>query len=181
MGDAYEWILFGGGLVTILMLSELEDDFSPEIWDAVGEQTLPVHPTRRYRTREISQVTTHYVHHSATNGQNTIDYAMYHVNSKGWPGIGYHQVIEPSGLLVITNYPETVSYHTSGKNTVGIATCLSGNFMTKDPTPEQLKTLMWVNKTLYQKLPNLIETKGHRDDGNTSCPGDRLYHIIKQL
>jgi len=136
--------------------------------------------TSNYATRSLSRINQIVVHHSASIGQAAKDYARYHVQSKGWPGIGYHFVIEINGDIIQANPLVNVSYNVSGHNTRSIGICLSGDFTKQEPSSQQLKSLKNLIGHLRRELPQKLEVFGHKDYGQTSCPGPALYkHLDK--
>lgn len=136
--------------------------------------------TLKYATRTLSRINQIVVHHSASIGQTAKDYARYHVLSKGWPGIGYHFIIEVNGDIIQANPLTNVSYNVSGHNTRSIGICLSGDFTKQEPSPQQLKSLQNLIAHLRRELPQELEVFGHKDYGQTSCPGPSLYkHLHK--
>lgn len=124
-----------------------------------------------YSSRDLSEIQYLVIHHAAVNNQGPLDYANYHI-SKGWPGIGYHFVISPEGLIQQTNALETISYHVQGYNTKCIGIALSGNLNEAPMTDAQLGALRALIRKLKRKLPQKVEIKGHRDFNHTDCPGD---------
>lgn len=140
---------------------------------------LPKHPSKVYSRRDLDKVEYIVVHHSAEDNQTPLDYANYHVYTKGWPAIGYHFVIQPTGAIFLTNHVDTISYHVSGYNTKSIGICLSGDFTTKGPTSKQFKSLEFMIKSLKEFFTN-TQVKGHRDFGNTQCPGTFLNDLISK-
>lgn len=134
--------------------------------------------SQKYTTRSLNQINQIFVHHSASIGQKAEDYARYHVQSKGWPGIGYHFVIEVNGDIILCNPITTISYNVSGHNTRGIGICLSGDFTQQEPTSAQLKSLDNLIKHLRKELPQYLAVDGHKAYGQTSCPG---HHLEKHL
>lgn len=135
--------------------------------------SLSRHPTKRYDARRLEAIKHIVIHHSAitpTVGAQRI--AEYHVNNLGWPGIGYHFVIDDQGAIYRTNALETISYHAGDVNRYGIGICFLGNFTDTVPTPAQLesggKLVSWLVQEF--KLTN-AEIKGHKEFMNTQCPG----------
>ena len=136
--------------------------------------------TLKYAKRALSRINQIVVHHSASIGQRAEDYARYHVQSKGWPGIGYHFVIEVNGDIIQANPLTNVSYNVSGHNTRSIGICLSGDFTKQEPSSQQLKSLKNLIAHLRRQLPQQLEVFGHKDYGQTSCPGPNLEkHLHK--
>lgn len=137
--------------------------------------------SKRYASRTLDKINQIVVHHSATIGQTAEDYARYHVLSNQWPGIGYHFVIEKTGAVILCNPLTTISYGVSGHNTPSIHICLSGNFMKEKPTPKQLKSLSKLIVHLRRQVPQHLGVFGHRDYGQTSCPGHYLAQHLHQF
>ncbi|WMX16565.1 peptidoglycan recognition family protein [Aureispira sp. CCB-E] len=134
--------------------------------------------SKQYRTRSLDSINQIFVHHSASIGQTAEDYARYHVQSRGWPGIGYHFVIEVNGDIIQGNPLTNVSYNVAGHNTRGIGICLSGDFTRQEPSAAQLKSLGRLIAHLRRQLPQSLAVNGHKEFGQTSCPG---HHLEKHL
>ena len=150
-------------------------------------EDLPMHPTKVYPTRSLDGILRHVIHHVANHTWDVFRVAQFHVEDRGWPGIGYHFFIDKAGNVYQTNYLETLSYHVAGKNTTSIGYCLQGNLEESPPTAAQLdslvKTIQFVNTILGRALP----VDGHRDHSPTACPGafvdvqaieDRVYQNV---
>lgn len=128
-----------------------------------------------YPIRDLSQVDTIVVHHSATSstaaGSNPEGYAVFHVTVRGWPGIAYHLVIQPDGNVYLTNYLKTQSSHTGTLNPTAIAIALSGNFDQEQFTATQqqalIKAINWVQRQVGRKL----KLRGHYQYSSKTCPG----------
>ena len=153
----------------------------PNIQDVVD--TLPKHPTLRYSTRPLEDLTHLAIHHSAAPGNLSPEViARYHVNpdpsrnKDAWPGIGYHFYIMPDGTIYQTNRLETVSYHVYANNYYALGICLGGDFTQVAPTPAQLEgcahLIAWLTDAQYIPLSNI---KGHLEypQATTHCPGDQ--------
>lgn len=122
------------------------------------------------------------VHHSASNVNTPVaeidrwhKFRNFSKSSLGFY-VGYHYVILGSGQLVQTRRDNEIGCHTI-PNDGKIGICLTGNFMTENPTNEQIITLA----TLIGKLKSdykIPYVKGHRDFSNTECPGDNLYKSV---
>jgi len=151
-------------------------DTSRQIIDIVED--LPSHPEKSYSKRPLSGITTLVIHHTVSPPDRSIEsIAAYHVNTRDWPGIGYHYVISDDGTIYQTNYLETKSYH-AGTNapgdenayTVGIA--LQGDF-THDPPPQaQLDATKWLVGNLNDMFGGM-EVVPHKyvSGASTACPG----------
>jgi len=113
---------------------------------------LAKHPVKLYATRALSAITHIAVHHSATKTGSAEAFARYHVNTSGWPGIGYHFVIEKDGIIKWTNNLQVVSYHVGNSNRKAVGICLTGDFSEQEPTREQWDSLFDLLKTLLAEL-----------------------------
>jgi len=160
---------------TRLVFQEINSGSNPEpeleIIDIVND--LPVHPELSYGTREWGAIDTLVIHHTVGDAYQDIkNIASFHVNTQGWPAIGYHYVINGDGVIYITNRLSTRSYHVSGHNnhTVGIA--LQGNFTNTPPTDKQLESAKALVGILRGDLNVDLDLKRHKDLNTTACPGD---------
>lgn len=146
----------------------------PAIHDVVDE--LPKHPTARYATRSLDVITHLCIHHSATNGSIPLEnVARYHVEDRGWAGIGYHFYVKPDGEIYQTNRMETVSYHVSNNNDHSIGVCVSGDFTYAPPADTQVDATARLVAWLMQELSVPEEhVLGHKEfpANDTSCPGE---------
>lgn len=123
---------------------------------------LPTRSGQSYKKTTLEQKTHIIIHHSLTKTGSAFAFANYHV-SKGWPGIGYHFVIEQDGTIHFCNDLEAISYHVGNHNTYCIGICLTGDFRTQQPTDEQKQSLRTLYKTLVNILPNYKDVKGHNE------------------
>ena len=130
-----------------------------------------------YRKRTIDQIKQIVVHHSADNGTpETI--AGYHVNGHKWPGVGYHFLIDKAGQIFKGNEIDTVSYNVANQNTKTLGICCIGNYEEDVPTEATIEALKWLIgsvKAIIGDRPVI----GHKDLGNTLCPGKNLYKLIQ--
>ena len=144
----------------------------PHIVDVVDK--LEKNPDKHYDTRPLSQITHISVHHSATPANISLDLiAKYHVETHGWPGIGYHFYIKPDGTIYQTNRLETISYHTRDNNSYTVGICVAGTFNDTVPTPAQMNSAAHLIAWLMEKLDIPLENvKGHKEYVSTQCPGE---------
>jgi hypothetical protein len=146
----------------------------PAITDIVD--ALPKHPTKRYDTRSLDEITYLVVHHSATRPDVSAErMARYHVEDLGWPGIGYHFVIDEDGTINQTNDLASVSYHAAQANAYSVGMCFTGDFTETIPTEEQLDAGAHLIAWLLQELDLPIDRiHGHREEvSGTTCPGEQ--------
>ncbi|MEU6138630.1 FG-GAP-like repeat-containing protein [Nocardioides sp. NPDC047086] len=148
-----------------------------------------------------------FVHHTAgTNDYTEADvpsiiqgiYA-YHVQTNGWRDVGYNFFIDKFGRIWEGRNGGVAmpveGAHTSGYNTDSFAASALGNFETVEPTPELIQaygalyawklslhgvsagaTNVDIDGTTFSHA-----IKGHRDAGQTLCPGQHLYDAIPQI
>lgn len=151
---------------------------------------LPTHATRRFPKRNIGQVDTIVIHHTAGPSTQTVkSIAQYHsgpsshVCNGGCPGICYHYVINRAGKIYLCNPLESLVYHAAPMNTKSIGVCLIGNFDKIPPTQAQLDALDYLIPYLRTNLlKKELQVIGHRDacNGCKSCPGQNMYAVLEK-
>ncbi|GAB4533229.1 MAG: hypothetical protein Kow0063_14930 [Anaerolineae bacterium] len=145
----------------------------PDIAVVIDE--LPRHPTARYPTRELSQIDSIVLHHSAVPASvGTARIARYQVEQQGWPGIGFHYFVHDDGRIEQTQALETISTHAGNANATSIGICLAGDFTAHPPTEAQLLATGQLIAWLLQELNLPLEAiHPHKDYAATACPGDQ--------
>lgn len=133
------------------------------------------------------------IHHTAAHYPLTLEDAIseiqfiqdYHQNSKGWIDIGYHFLIDPSGDIFEGRPVLAVGAHVANKNTNNVGISIMGNY--HPPVNNELTTAT-INSiiTLVRYIKDLYGIKenefyGHRDLGNTDCPGDIIYSKLGEI
>ncbi|MDX8044765.1 N-acetylmuramoyl-L-alanine amidase [Gracilibacillus sp. S3-1-1] len=96
-------------------------------------------------------------------GSNAEGYARYHVDTHGWPGIGYHYCIEPDGTIKWCNDLELRTYHVGNHNNYCVGIVLTGDFRYEDPTKEQEDSLRRLVYALQKEYSSLKHIKGHHE------------------
>lgn len=106
---------------------------------------LPVHTSKKYRNRSgrWSLVT---IHHSLTREGSAKAFARYHVEHNGWPGIGYHYVVNKDGTVEWCWNHDVKSYHVGTHNNICVGVCLVGNFLVQPLHNLQKYATFWVLK-----------------------------------
>ncbi len=122
----------------------------------------------------------------------------YHTQSKGWSDIGYNFVVDRFGRIWEGRYGgvdrPVVGAHTLNYNEYSFAMSALGNFETGRPSAKMLdaygrlfawklslhgvsasSTKQWVGSKYFQAI------NGHRDAGQTACPGRYLYAKIPTI
>lgn len=125
------------------------------------------HPSKKFPVLSLKGKTTIAIHHSLTkrslSGSNAEGYAKFHVDTHGWPSIGYSYVIEPNGAVKWCNDIELRTYHVGNHNNYAVGICLTGDFRTEEPTKEQKESLRNLVSALQKKYAHLKYVKGHNE------------------
>ena len=110
-------------------------------------------------------------HHSGVTVLQTVETIHnYHKNTNGWSGIGYHFYVRKNGNIYRGRPENTVGAHCVGANYNSIGICFEGNFSKETMGEAQLKAGQELVAYLKKKY-GISKVKGHRDFGNTDCPG----------
>ena len=126
------------------------------------------------------------VHHTAVllddNGAGpgrVRQHQEYH-QSRGWPDLAYHYVIDSGGNIYEGRPVDAVGDTGTDYDPTGhFLVCCEGDFNQQEITPAQYESLVQMLAWGASKFgvdPAAIQ--GHRDLAATSCPGDTLYALI---
>ena len=153
----------------------------PVVYDLTKK--IATHSAKKYARRELSEITTLVLHHSAHPSMDVYDIANFHVcedylQKEGAPGIAYHFIIDFEGRIVQTNSLDRISWHVSQNNDYTLGICVLGNFKKKKLPKKQQKGLNQLIELLKGKFPNLL-IKKHSDFKRTACPSYE-YKIADQ-
>jgi len=140
---------------------------------------LPRHKTREYSKRpSLKKIRWIVIHHGySRQGEEEMlrAYARYHVETLGWPAIGYHYGITTSGRTFKLNPLSLCTYHTARYNKYAVGIVLVGNFDRDSFTYPQKDALIDLLAHLCDSLRlNPIEAiRGHREFPGVvkTCPG----------
>ncbi|URN94628.1 MAG: peptidoglycan recognition protein family protein [Candidatus Pristimantibacillus lignocellulolyticus] len=122
---------------------------------------LPVHKSKKYNTRKVSDIRSLAIHHSLTLSGSAQAFATYHVNTNGWPGIAYTYVIDKDGTINQCLDHSIISYHVGNSNKHALGICMVGDFRTQKPTDAQYKSVLELVRWLQSQLPNATSVLGH--------------------
>ncbi len=155
---------------------------------------------RSASTPSYFEVHAGFVHHTVTGNDYTEadvpgiirSIYAYHTRSRGWSDIGYNFLVDKFGRIWEGRYGgvdrAVVGAHTLGYNEYSFAMSAIGNYETTEPSAATLQaygalfawklslhgvsaasTSQVVGKSTFQAV------NGHRDAGQTACPGKYLY------
>jgi len=140
----------------------MDPSILPKVLDV--RDALVKHTTKKYSVRPVNRITHLTVHHSLTHSGSAESFARYHVQNNGWPGIGYHFVIEKNGQIKWCHDVTVRSYHVGNSNSKSVGICMVGDFRNSDPTSEQEHSLHRLLKWLQQELSIPVENvQGHSE------------------
>jgi len=133
--------------------------------------------SRPPRQRSLDDIKYIVVHHAAavTTPERT---ARYHVETKGWPTIGYHYFITEDGTIYYTARLGEITYHCGEHNPTSVGICLSGAFhgFNLPPTTAQQEALVELIDGLLGKLGLERDAiKAHHELTPTLCPGEAWF------
>jgi N-acetyl-anhydromuramyl-L-alanine amidase AmpD len=101
---------------------------------------LPVHPSKAYPVRPLSDINRIVIHHTATSPTVTAQsLANYMVNTMDKPAIAYHFFIAADGRIYQTSDLQTVTDHAHDRNQDSVGICFAGNFTSDVPPVAQLE------------------------------------------
>lgn len=147
----------------------------PELVNLVGH--LPTNG--QYAARSMSQVNLTVLHYSWTTVPEATRAAeVAHIQAiarghirAGWPGIGYHFVIGPSGTVYQVNALDRVAYHAAPNNTRSVGVCVLER--EKPPTDAQVAAAARLINGLGYELAL------HKEISRTACPGQYLGPLVR--
>ncbi|XP_060586631.1 peptidoglycan-recognition protein SC2-like [Ruditapes philippinarum] len=130
-----------------------------------------------------------FIHHGASGFchtkadciQKVKSYQNYHMDGHGWSDIGYSFVVGEDGNVYEARGWDAVGAHTYGYNSVGLAICVIGDFTSRVPNDAALNAVKQLIACglANGKLSSTYLLRGHRDVGQTACPGQKLYDLIQ--
>ena len=149
---------------------------------------LPTHVTLRYPLRPLAQIRYLILHHSGASARfDARQIAAEHVGVNGWPGMGYHFVIGPDGLIEQCQDLGVSSHHVAQFNPVAVGIALLGDLRLGAPTGRQMDAAADLLSCLCQQLGLPRQAiRGHGEMVSTDCPGpaflaewrSRLFQMV---
>ncbi len=135
--------------------------------------SLPKSNSLSYKTRSRKEITTIIIHHTAIFNASIRSIAEYHVNTKKWPSIGYHYILNHDDRIYKCNDESLISYHCSGHNTSSIGIAFNMDLTRSFAKPQQIINLFLLLRYLEVNF-KITKIAGHRDFNKTDCPGKNL-------
>jgi hypothetical protein len=112
----------------------------------------------------------------------------YHMTSDqltpgGASDIGYTWLVCRHGFVFKGRGFDRLPAATGGANSFTVAACFLGGDRKgrRDATPAAREAYRSLVRFCKRNAPNLEGVRGHRDFGQTSCPGDELYRFVQLL
>ena len=130
-----------------------------------------------YRSRQVVGIKAVVVHHTAAGEQSAEEIAKFHVESRGFPGIGYHYLIHRGGAVEKVNAVRTVSFHCGEWNRRAVGVAVVGNLERGLATDRQWGVLVELVTELCRAFGvGAAQVVGHREvpGARTLCPGRNM-------
>ena len=107
----------------------------------------------------------------------------HHIEVNGWAGIGYNWIVMPSGRIYEGRGWLRIGAHARGQNASSCGMALAMDGTAHEPTEAALQALRELIALGVEvgAITAEHEIVGHRDVGQTECPGDRLYARLPDL
>lgn len=111
-------------------------------------------------------------HHIEAANATIEDVNQWHLN-KGWACIGYNFYVRKNGEIFKGRPIEAIGAHCMGQNDCSIGIAFEGDFMAE--TMEEAQINGGIELTTYLKDKyGIKEVGGHKEYGDTNCPGDNF-------
>lgn len=147
----------------------------------------PKEPFSAHKPDRVTQ------HHTQGRRPATLDESLaemrflqdFHQNGRGWNDIGYHFLVDSEGRIFQGRPVDVLGAHVKNDNSGNIGICFMGSHhppFNHPVAPEQLDAAVRLGRWLeaaYGAGPGTY--KGHRDRGQTDCPGNVLYPLLERV
>ncbi|XP_070685765.1 peptidoglycan recognition protein 5 [Pempheris klunzingeri] len=131
------------------------------------------------------------IHHTALSScvglkectDRLVSIQRMHMTDRGFDDIGYNFLVGGDGTVYEGRGWGVIGAHTKGNNHDSLGIAFMGSFNNDTPSKEAISSV----KRLLQSgvsqgcLRQGFLLFGHRDLGNTECPGGKLYAALPQL
>ena len=155
-----------------------------QLTDRRKDPKLIKHPIKLY-TKRRGKITHLAIHHSLTDSGSYAAFSRYHVESNGWPSIGYAFVINKDGSIDWCLDLNIKSYHVGNHNDYALGICMVGDFRDSEPTEAQRKSLYELCHALMEDLNIPVKNVwGHSEFKGyewKKCPAIDMDQVRKDL
>lgn len=147
-------------------------------------------PAKMKAMNGVTRVTIHHEGSSKPNNDTTSAAVgktlrliqQQHRQRMGAGDIGYHFIIDRTGVIWQGRDWKYQGAHTSGANSNNLGIMLLGNFEMQQPTAQQLDSLTGLTVSLMKKYGlSKKDIYGHSDFCNTKCPGKNLKSYVTAM
>jgi LysM repeat protein len=134
----------------------------------------------------VSRITVHHTgEHPGLEGVPEVEVLRrvehYHQVERGWCAIGYHYVVGKGGRVYEGRPVKYQGAHVSGANEHNLGISVVGDYMRRLPNPAQLAALdAFLTEQRMRFRVGKSRVYGHRELGQSQCPGDALFAWVKQ-
>jgi MYXO-CTERM domain-containing protein len=195
------------GAVSFLSLEEIHELGEP---NAVALEPLPTIGRSRQalapfptilsraawgaRAPTCSSPTTPYraaIHHSVSPTNDSVSpeqrlrqIQSFHMDSRSYCDVGYNYLMTRDARVWTGRGATVLGGHAANANTGNVGLCVVGTYTTDQPTAQQMCAgagfLAWLHST-YNVPLNRTAMRGHREYGQTACPGDALFARLNEM
>ena len=126
-----------------------------------------------YPKRDLQEVTTIVVHHTATSGTGWGPINEFHRQARGWARIGYHFGASWDGRTFWLNDFDRRTNHCGGCNSHTVGLAMLGNYDENRPTRELEAAMENTVRFIMEVYPSVTTIAFHGEIGTTptACPG----------
>lgn len=124
-----------------------------------------------------------FLHH--TTGEQRADKAAwvraiqrFHIESRGWSDIAYNLLVDADGVCYVGRGLGRTGAHTRGYNSTSVAIAYLGDG-SQDVPAAATRAIRRAVEDCDLWFGRELPVFGHRDVGNTACPGDVLYGWLR--
>lgn len=144
------------------------------------EARPPKKPFTKLKRWRIKGIVLH--HSGVKNGPTGVgavkQYERFHMDSRGWNAIAYNWLVDEKGVVYEGRGPGIQSGATKGWNSRTESICYTGWGAAKVGNGALVSIKALVND-IQGRYDHGLWVKGHRDLGNSSCPGNWLYDWLR--
>jgi len=136
--------------------------------------------------RGVNRITVHHTgNHKGFAGKSDREIVRmidrYHREERRWSSIGYHFIVGRNGEVFEGRPAHIQGAHVSSNNRHNLGVSVIGDFNQRLPGKQQLAALAaFLDDRRHEHGVSRGRIYGHRDLGQTVCPGDRLHAWLQR-